>query len=893
MKLFNPILKLSILLCLSVFFHLNLSAQNVGKISGKVMESSSGTPLVGCNVFIDSSTGLGASTDEHGAFIISNIKPGRYILRASYIGYEDGSAEVTVTANQNTVVNITLKESSNNLENVIVYGQLSRGQAKALNEQKNSLNLKNVVSSDQFQLFPDRNAAETLSRIPGISISYDQGEGELVQIRGIGPQYNSLTLNGQRIPAPDPDLGRAVGLDLLNQDLFETIIVSKALTPDIDGDAIGGNINLKLKQAPENGLVSAKLAGGYNLQHSYYNEYGKDIVDASAFLGKRFFDKKLGILGGFVYYKTNRGSLLNELEYEDDKLADGIIFAQHFNDYDVLRERTGFNLNTDFRFNSSHKIYLNFNTNRYFDKEIRRLNEWVIPDKKETKETRNRVEDQFLTTVMFGGEHKFNNNIKLDYVGSWIKAKEKMPARTYFRYQRDFDFSKYTNDEIKEFKANTIFDQEDVLTLNRIRVDDNLKEDEDLSGAINLQVPFKMWSQTNSVKLGSKITHKNAKYTARRLQLRNFPEKHTIGEGEFGNINVIVDPDDTNYLGATRSEYLDKSTNNYDATETVSAVYGMTTLNFTDKLSLLAGLRFEHTNNDYLSLAKESVNKEKVSTGYNNFLPSAHLTYKLTKNINLRLAYSSGISRPSYVSLVPFEFIDDEARTISQGNPDLKPTNSNNFDFMFEYYSSGLDFISAGVFYKNMRNIIMKSAIQKEMEYEGKTQIYEVSMPINVDDNANVFGAEVAFNQRLDFIGSSFFKNLILYGNYTFTFAEMDVKGRNVPLGYSPKHIANLALMYDNPKIGLSVVVSNNFRDDILLSVGKDETRDSYFKKEYHLDLSVRKSITKQLSLIMELNNLTDQKEVQCFGKPSKDYSRLQQWANFNSYGTIGVTFKL
>jgi len=181
--------------------------------------------------------------------------------------------------------------------------------------------------------------------------------------------------------------------------------------------------------------------------------------------------------------------LLNELEYDDITNTDHI-FAQHSNDYDVLRERTGFNLNTEFKFDQFNRVYLNMNYNRYFDKEIRRLDEWILNDETETKETRNRVEDQFLTNAMFGGNHNFNG-IKLDYTGSWIKAKEDMPARTYFRFQRDFDFSGYTNEEIKEFAPNTRFDdQVDILTLNRIRVDDNLKEDEDISGMLNVEIPY-------------------------------------------------------------------------------------------------------------------------------------------------------------------------------------------------------------------------------------------------------------------------------------------------------------------------------------------------------------------------------------------------------------------
>lgn len=882
---FNSIILLGLI---SILGSPNTYAQSKGKIVGKVIEATSGTPLMGSNVIL--STLLGASADIQGNYTISGVQPGDYQIRASYLGYEEEVLEVTVQANQLTVVNFSLKESSKELSGVAVYGQLTRGQAKALNEQKNSPNIKNVVSSEQFQLFPDRNAAETVARIPGISITYDQGEGELVQIRGLAPQYNSLTVNGQRIPAPDPDLGRAVGLDLLNQDLMENIVVTKALTPDIDGDAIGGNINFQMKQAPDKGIFAVNIGAGYNAQHSYFDEYGKDIINLSGYAGQRFFDKKLGILFAASYYKTNRGSLLKELEYDD--IMTGHISTQHSNDYDVLRERTGFNLNTEFKFDQFNKIYLNLNHNRYFDKEIRRLDEWIIDDETETKETRNRVEDQFLNSVMFGGNHNFNG-IKLDYTGSRIKAKEDMPARTYFRFQRDFDFSGYSNDEIKTFEPNTRFNQEDILTLNRIRVDDNLNEDEDISGMVNVEIPYYLTGEKSTIKFGGKYTDKSAKYTARRLQLRDFPETYTVGEGEFGFTDVIVSPDDTGYLGAERAEYPDQTSNNYDANETVLAAYGMTTLNLTEKFMILAGVRFESTQNKYKTLAAESVEHGESDASYSNLLPSAHLTYRFNDKMNLRFAYSSGISRPDYVSLVPYEFRDDDAREISKGNPDLHPTTSHNLDLMFESYTSSLGLFSAGIYYKKMSDIILNSTHNETLSYNGGSQVYEITMPVNGDDDATVYGFELAANQRLDFLNVPFLNYFSIYANYTYTKAELKVDGRNLPMGYSPKHIANFALMYDNPKIGLSFVISNNFRDDILQSVGDDQYTDSYFKQEYHLDLSVKQKITKHLSAFLQLNNLTDQQEKQYYGKPSEDYSKLQQWAKFNSYGTLGISFKL
>jgi hypothetical protein len=331
---------------------------------------------------------------------------------------------------------------------------------------------------------------------------------------------------------------------------MENIVVTKALTPDIDGDAVGGNVNFQMKQAPNAGILVVNLGGGYNLQHSDFNEYGNDIIDLSTYGGRRFFNNKLGVLAAGSYYKTNRGSMLREFEYEDPS-SSTIIFAQHSNDYDVLRERWGVNLNTEYRFDEFNQVYLNLNHNRYFDKEIRRLNEWVIEDDEETKETRNRVEDQTLSTVMFGGNHNFND-IKLDYVASWIKAAEDMPARTYFRFQRDFDFSGFTNEEIKDFGPTSKFTGQETLELNRIRVDDKLKEDSDVAGLINVEIPYILMNKRATIKFGGKYLNKSVKFEERRLQLRNFPEDHTIGEGEFGFIDVIVDPDDVTYLGAER-----------------------------------------------------------------------------------------------------------------------------------------------------------------------------------------------------------------------------------------------------------------------------------------------------------------------------------------------------
>ncbi|MFC1593323.1 TonB-dependent receptor [Candidatus Neomarinimicrobiota bacterium] len=860
-------------------------AQSNGQVSGAVYESSTGSVLPGANIVIEG-TSRGDAADRNGFFLVSNLSPGTYTVRVAFLGYEDGVQEIQIEPGVTTKINFNLLETVIEGQDVVVYGNLSRGNAKALQDQKNAPNIKNVVSSDLFQLFPDRNAAETVARIPGVSISYDQGEGEFVQIRGIGPEYNSLTANGQRIPAPDPDADRSVGMDLLNQDLIENIIVTKASTPEIDGDAIGGNINFEMMQAPDKGMLTLHAGGGYNVQHSDYDTYGKDIIDLAAIGGQRFLDGKLGLLVAGSYFKTNRGSTLREFEYVDVEESDEIE-AQHSNDYDVKRERFGVNINTEWKFDDLNKIWLNLNHNQYLDNEIRRSVEWVVEDDEEEKTTRNRLEDQTLSSVMFGGKHNFNE-IKVDYTASWSKAQEDMPARTYFRFGRDIDLTQFTNDEIKDFGPASEFDGAEAHELNRIRVDDKLQQDADIAAMLNVEIPYEFMDRTSTVKFGGKYLDKSKKFEEERLELKKFAEDHTLEEGEWGFEDVIVQPDDEDYLGATGVKHLDMTDDNFDAGETVLAAYGMTNVNINEKLSALVGVRFENTTNRYKTLAEESANMEESDASYSNILPSLHATYHMDNNTNLRFAYSTGMARPSPKKLVPYEFRDDDDREISKGNPDLKPTKANSFDVMYEKYTSNLGLLSGGVFYKKFADIIVGTEVKETIDGES----YDVSMPINGDDVATVYGVELAVNQRLNILNVPFLNNFSIYANYTYTKSESEVKGRTMPLSNSPQNIVNLALMYDNPELGLSFVISNNYRDYILGSVGSDEFTDAYYDSEYHLDISVTKDITDNLSINLQLNNLTDQEEHEVFGNPTEDYSVIRQWAKFNSYGTLGITYR-
>ncbi|MBX9449039.1 MAG: TonB-dependent receptor plug domain-containing protein [Taibaiella sp.] len=133
------------------------------------------------------------------------------------------------------------------IDTIQIVGMYLSGEKKAIDMRRNSTAIMDVTSSDAVGKLPDLNASEAVQRIPGVSIDRDQGEGRYVTVRGTPSQWSSTTINGDRMPAAKTsgDLlsNRTVPMDLLPSEFIEYIQVVKAITPEYEGDAIGGTIN--------------------------------------------------------------------------------------------------------------------------------------------------------------------------------------------------------------------------------------------------------------------------------------------------------------------------------------------------------------------------------------------------------------------------------------------------------------------------------------------------------------------------------------------------------------------------------------------------------------------------------------------------------------------------
>jgi hypothetical protein len=192
-----------------------------------------------------------ASTDQLGEHIFVNIQPGKYTLTVSYIGYGTATQLIEVKSGINEVMQV-LQSGIRTEKEVLILGDRLKGQSRALNQQRNNSNITNVISADQIGRFPDANIGDAIKRVPGIAMQNDQGEARNIIIRGMGPELNSVNLNGERIPSAEGD-NRRVQMDLIPSDMVQTVEVNKTLTPEMDADAIGGSVNL-VSRAPSNGL---------------------------------------------------------------------------------------------------------------------------------------------------------------------------------------------------------------------------------------------------------------------------------------------------------------------------------------------------------------------------------------------------------------------------------------------------------------------------------------------------------------------------------------------------------------------------------------------------------------------------------------------------------------
>ena len=868
------------------------SAEAQSRLVGAVTDAD-GQALTNANVQL-LNTRFGTITDQSGRYVLNHIPAGAYSAQATHLGYKPAIREVVLKEGETLVVDLALEGDVFAIEGVVVIGQIIGAQAQALNAQNEALNIKNVVADEQFSRFPDFNAAETLQRLPGVAIDRDQGEGEFVHVRGLSAQLNSVTVNGKRIPSPtaNPVEGRAVGMDLIQSNNIEFIEVTKALTPDMDADAMGGAIDLVLRRPSAKAQYAFSLAGGWNDKASRFAEWGSEIGQFSSVASRSFMGGKVGLIATGNFYRTNRGALLNEIAYAAPG-SDAVNYHR-WDNYDVKRQRTGALLGADYRFSDTHEMRLNLTWNRFLDDEIRRRREFTPGASSEFKETRNRREDQRFALADLAGTYHLRQ-WKLDYSAAAARSSEELPDRTYFRFDRTNDFldqegNALSNEEVLALDLEAVFPRLDAFALYRNRYDNEKTTERELTAAVDAEYSFAFRSEGSSAKSGFKIARKKREASDRRWKYLSETADMALAEDEFGFLDVKYDDAEAVALFPLSQYAEEPQLFNYEAQETIYAGYAMTTLNWTSRLSTLVGVRGELTTHAYA----HQLSVQESDEGYGNILPSAHLTYRFSKRTNLRLALTTGLARPEYLRLLPVTIPNLSEGEILQGNPDLETTRSYGVDLMFETYPRPLGLISAGLFAKRL----VDPVVERNFPQEILGQTFRTRQSVN-GESGHVIGLELSLVQPLSLIEIPWGRYLGLYSNYTYAFSEVDygdLRAADGPLTGSARHAANVGLFYDNESAGTSFTLSASYRSPMFKELGNDPRNDVWFDEELHLDLSANRRLSANLDLFLKLNNLSNESRREIYGDPYSEKAqptRFHEKETYGRSGVLGISYRL
>lgn len=903
----------------SVFLFLSVvlcQAQGTGVITGKVVEKLTKVSLPGATVRLNVGNRYTVS-DQTGDYEFLKVPEGTYEIEVVYMGYRSQKQSITVIKGGNAVINFNLEDGSVTMNEVVVMGDRLRGQARALNQQKNKSNISNIISSDQVGRFPDANIGEALRRVPGVTMQNDQGEARNIIIRGLAPELNSVTLNGDRIPSAEGD-NRRVQMDLIPSDMISSIEVNKTLTSDMDADAIGGSVNLITRASPNGERISATLSSGYNLIRD------KALYTGGFVYGNRFAKSAIGMVLSGSYNNQNYGSDNVEAVWAKDDFGNAFVEETDIRIYDVQRVRRSVAAALDFKLGKNHTIFANAMYNWRDDRENRyrmRIDD-ITPQYNasnaitgyrgrvgmQTKggidNDRNqmtRLEDQRVQNYSLRGEHLITSGLDMDWTASYSTAREFRPNERYMLFRqsnRTFNFT--GSEEFPSFTATNL--NAAAVGLNTISDNNDLTEESEFGAKVNFRIPLSVIEgQKGRLRFGGRLRLKdkdrnnsfteyeplngdlipnlgqipNTFFDGKNFQPGSqyvaglFPSRSYLAGLNLSNPNVFEATD-------VADEYLAL---NYNAKENIYAGYLRWDQDFNEKLSVIAGLRMEHTRINYTGNVIE--NEEDLTgvrssrNNYTNWLPSVTLKYQANDDLVLRGAFTTAIARPNYYALTPFVGIIAGDEEVAAGNPNLDATYAYNFDLMAEQYFKSVGILSGGVFYKRLKNFIYNYADRSYTNSKFAADFPDLANPIPAGEqwafsqnrngeSVDVYGFEVAAQRQLDFLPGKFLRGFGVYANYTFTkskaqgITNSDGEVREgVMLPGTAPHMLNASLSWENSRF--SARISANYTAAYIDELGGDSFGDAFYDKQFFLDANASMKVSKSARFFAEATNLTNQ----------------------------------
>jgi TonB-dependent receptor len=862
-----------------------------GEIRGRVTADETGGNLPGAQVVLEG-TGHATQVDRSGRYRLQRVPAGTYGLLVRYIGYVAFRTQVTVAPGAVVEQDAALKLTAVTLAPLEV--TLQTGQAKALNAQKNAATITNVVDREQIEAFPDYNTADALQRVPGVSISRSFGEGKFVAIRGTEPRLTSVTVDGQKLATPE-DEERFVALDVISSNQLAGLEVTKALTPEMDADAIGGTVNLVSRSAFDlpSGQRELRFTGGYGRA-----DLGdRPLYDLAGSYSQLLGGDRLALSVNGTFRETSQITHNNESQWGEETTQDGVpipfaLRETQFYRYNNERQRLGAGADLEYRPSPTSRYFLRGMFNQRDDYQNRQgerfrvdrgdyLSATQVAGASVVRALQDRTETQYITNVAAGGSQRFGA-WKVDLTGAYTYGEQnKDGGQILPEFQLNSDVDLNINLSDPEHPGFAVTNQDPAYLNDPANYELDVLDfrfekttDQERIGALDIGRSFTLGRNAGTVQFGGKARQKSKDRHDQRWRYGwtgadavmmtqfasdAFEEPFFDGRYTFGP--TMDQTRVRRFLAANRGTNLEEEVrvedsigDAYEAGEDIYSGYAMGSVTF-GRLMVLAGVRNEYTRTDYegtrLNLVDDQYEIQPVSDArsYNFVFPALHLRFAATDRTNLRFAFTSGIARPNFFDLVPYLWISNEDLAITRGNSALDPTQSWNFDVMAEHYFSSIGVLSAGVFYKSLRNIIYDRI---HTETAGTYAGFEITEPVNGGD-AKLYGIEANWQQQLSFLPGPL-AGLGIYANYTYSESEANLLFREwTTLPGQAGDVGNVALSYD--RYGITARVSMNYSGELLSRVGETPAEDFITQSSTQWDFSSSVDVGYGASLYLNLIN--------------------------------------
>ena len=846
-----------------------------GVLKGVVKDSKSGEALVGATIYIKGESQHNSSSGLDGSFILRNVKNENITLVCSYTGFKTLEKEVAISPSGLYNISIELSSSTLELQEVKVTAKNNSTDQGARNLERISPNEVNIVSAKSIELSPDLNIANVISRVSGVTIERNAtGEGQYAIIRGMDKRFSYTMVNGVKIPGTNNKY-RYVPLDIFPSFLVDRLEVTKSLTPNLEGDALGGVVNMVMKDAPNHLQLNLNIATGYNeiffergfmgfdpstvsykspyeIKGESYTAAPKDFTAknldlknyqpmpnlvADFSIGNRFFHKKLGIILAGSFSNNYKGSNSTTYGSENDTLNLPLISGKSYRTISEQSTQIGIHNKIDFQLNKYHKFtlynaYMNFTSELVRQSESNDLNN--SSNSLSSYSLRYKLNNQQLLSSVVQGNHTISDKFRSDWSFVIGNAMNQTP---------DYVNLSMFNEIINNIKL--------PLTISNGGSTRRWEHNTDKDWAGYLTLIYSPVIAKIPVELSAGGIYRDKKRVSFFNEYKFFSVLNT-------DVKSIQGRDWNNFSEIKWKSSVDLNNNdplNYNAYEKIAAGYLQFKFNI-KKLQILGGLRTENTDQSYYLIYTKGDVPPIGKQIYTDFLPSLHFRYMPSEKQNVRASYFRSINRPGFLEIVPYLVVGEEYTEM--GNPNIKHTVADNVDVRYEFFPKPLEQFMIGAFYKNIKDPIEYGWSTPQ---GSKGNIYY--MPDNYGTARNL-GLEMDFIKFFSFIG--------IKANYTFTNSAITTQKRfyvhktngwqltdttqTRPLFGQSAHVANLSLLFKDTHNGWDGQLSANYTGDRIYLVSRYYNDDQWQRGFVQLDASIEKKFKNGMSLYLKAKNL-------------------------------------